>query len=135
MKAETKTVIVGSGVSALMLARMIRKYKNKNTEIIIIEREERIGGQFGSVNYGEHGYFDYGMHIYYECCIPEIDELFTSLLHDNDWNILIGNLKDAAEIYVNSKLQTLCPYVDLRKFPENKLRAYIADLFFTIRNN
>lgn len=127
-------VISGSGVSALMLARMIKKYKDSGASITIIERDEKIGGQFGSVSYGEHGYFDYGMHIYYECCIPEIDTLFTSLLPEKDWNILEGNYKDAAGLYVNGKLQLLTPYVDIRNLPEEKRKQYIAELLLHIES-
>lgn len=116
-------------MSALMLARMIKKYKEPKANITIIERDDKIGGQFGSVSYGEHGYFDYGMHIYYESCIPEIDTLFTSLMPDEDWNILTDNLKDAAGIYVNGKLQLETPYVDLRKLSAEKRKQYIAELF------
>lgn len=128
-----KTVIVGSGVSALMLARMIRTYKTPETEIIIVEREAKVGGQFGSVDYGQHGYFDYGMHIYYECGIREIDELFTSLLPESEWNILTHNLKDVAGIYFNGKLQTNTPYPDLRSWPEEKWKTLVGSLFQHIK--
>ncbi len=127
-------IIVGSGVSALMLAKMIKSYKNSHAKIIVIEREEKIGGQFGSVDYGVNGHFDYGMHIFYESCIPEIDKLFTSLLPNDEWNILEGNLKDVAGLFVNNKLQRLTPYVDLRNLPEEQLKKYIAELFLNIQN-
>ncbi len=133
--SKENIVISGSGVSALMLARMIKKYKNKDADITIIERDDKVGGQFGSVSYGDHGYFDYGMHIYYESCIPEIDSLFTSLLPDEEWNILIDNLKDAAGIYVNGKLQLDTPYVDLRNLSPEKRKQYVAELFLHIENN
>ena len=74
-----KTVIVGSGLSALMMARMIKKYRDPMASIVIIEKEKQIGGQYGSISYGEYGYFDIGMHIIYETCIPEIDNLFEDL--------------------------------------------------------
>ena len=126
-------IIVGSGVSALMLARMIKRYKDANSKIIVIEREDKIGGQFGSIDYGKHGCFDYGMHIYYESCIPEIDTLFTSLMPNDEWNILEGNLKDAAGLFVNNRLQTLTPYVDIRDLPEDQVKKYIGSLFLNIQ--
>ncbi|SRR5258706_9337228 len=133
--AKSNILIVGSGVSALMLARMIRRYKNPDALITIIEREDKIGGQFGSVDYGTHGVFDYGMHIYYESCVPEIDSLFTSILPEEEWNILVGNYKDAAGLFFNGRLQTDTPYVDMRKIPEKVLGQYISDLFFNIIYN
>jgi len=131
--SKKNNVIIGSGLSALMVARMIKKYKNPEAKITIIEREAKIGGQFGSVDYGKHGHFDYGMHIYYESCIPEIDTLFTSLLPENEWNILENNYKDVAGLFVNGKLQTLTPYVDLRNLSETKIKKYIAELFLNIQ--
>jgi protoporphyrinogen oxidase len=130
-----KTVIVGSGLSALLMARMIRLYRNPDADIVIIERDENIGGQFGSINYGEHGYFDIGMHIFYESCIPEIDRLFTDLLPEEEWNILEGNYKDVAGIFVNGKLQSNTPYVDLRSLPEEKWKKYVAGIFQAIQQN
>ena len=130
-----KTVIVGSGLSALMMARMIKKYRDTMADIVILEKEEQVGGQYGSINYGEHGYFDIGMHIIYETCIPEIDDLFEDLLPEEDWIILDNNYKDIAGIYVNGRLQTDTPYVDLRNSSPEKWREYIAELFQVIREN
>src|SRR5258708_35305854 len=115
--AKSNILIVGSGVSALMLARMIRRYKNPDALITIIEREEKIGGQFGSVDYGTHGVFDYGMHIYYESCVPEIDSLFTSILPEEEGNILVGNSKDAAGLLFNGRPQTITSNADILMVP------------------
>ncbi len=130
-----KTVIVGSGLSALMMARMIKKYRDPMAEIIILEREDHIGGQYGSIDYGVHGCFDIGMHIIYETCIPEIDSLFEDLLPEKDWIILDNNYKDIAGIYVNGRLQTDTPYVDLRGCTPEKWREYVAEIFQVIRDN
>ena len=130
-----KTIIVGSGLSALMMARMIKKYRDPMADIVILEKEEQVGGQYGSINYGEYGYFDIGMHIIYETCIPEIDNLFEDLLPEEDWIILDNNYKDIAGIYVNGRLQTDTPYVDLRNSSPEKWREYIAELFQVIREN
>jgi len=127
-----KTVIAGSGLSALMMARMIQLYRDPSAEIVIVERDANIGGQFGSFDYGEHGYFDIGMHIFYESCIPEIDELFTSLLPQEEWHILDNNYKDIAGLYVNGQLQTKTPYVDLRNLPEAEWKKYVAEIFYAI---
>ena len=135
MNKKPVTIISGSGLSALMLAKMIKKYKNPNANIIIVECENEIGGQFGSRNYGKHGCFDYGMHIYYESSIAEIDTLFTSILPDSDWHILTDNSKDIAGIYVNGVLQLDTPYVDLRNYPLEKKAQYLYELFSHIDHN
>jgi protoporphyrinogen oxidase len=130
-----KTVIVGSGLSALMLARMIQLYRDPDASIVIVERDEVIGGQYGGFDYGPNGYFDIGMHIYYESNIPEIDSLFTDLLPEDEWHILEGNYKDIQGLFYNGKLQTGTPSVDLRSLPEEKWKKYVAEIFFAIKNN
>lgn len=135
MKENPNVVIVGSGLSALMLARMIRAYHKTTEPIFIIEKDAVIGGQFGSIDYGENGYFDFGMHIYYESGIPGIDILFTDVLPAEEWNILENNYKDIAGIYVNGKLQTHTPYVDLRNATKENWEKYVAGIFSTIRDS
>ena len=93
---------------------MVRNCINDETPILIVEQESKIGGQFGSFDYGEYGLFDYGMHIYYESCVPEIDALFKDIFPSSDWNILEGNRKDIAGLFVNGRLQVDTPYIDLR---------------------
>lgn len=132
MKSEKINIIIGAGLSSLMIAKMILRYKNPKANIIIVEKDNIIGGQFGSTLYGEHGYFDYGMHIYYDSCVTEIDSLFTSILPAEEWNIMEGNFKDAAGIFFNGKLQIDFPYPDLRNIPVEKKKEYISDLFLNI---
>jgi protoporphyrinogen oxidase len=127
-------IVIGSGLSGLMLARMIKLYRDPEAEIIIVERDETIGGQYGSFDYGINGYFDIGMHIYYESGIPEIDKLFTELLPENEWNILEGNYKDVQGLFYNGKLQFDTPCVDLRNLPPDQWRKYTAEIFEVIKN-
>jgi protoporphyrinogen oxidase len=128
----SKIIIVGSGLSALVIAKTVKKYVNKNAEIHIIEREKSAGGQFSSINYGKDGYFDFGMHVYYDSCIPEIDDMVFSLLPREEWNVMENNEKDIAGLYVNGQLQTETPYIDLRNFPEEKRKEYIGSLLLNI---
>lgn len=128
----SKIIIVGSGLSGLIIAKTIKKFVNKNAEIHILEREKSIGGQFSSINYGEKGYFDFGMHIYYDSCVPEIDDMVFSLLPKEEWHVMENNEKDIAGLFVNGKLQTDTPYIDLRKMPEAKRKEYLGSLFQNI---
>ena len=127
---NNKYLIIGSGLTGLMVARFIRKYKDNNAEIIIIEKDDQIGGLFSSKKY-DHGYFDYGMHVYYDSCVAEIDDLVYEALPESEWHIMSDNKKDVAGIYVNEKLQITTPYVDLRNFPDNKKVSFIGDLFLS----
>jgi protoporphyrinogen oxidase len=129
------TIIAGGGLSALMLARMIKLYRDPGANIILVEKDENTGGQYGSYDYKEFGYFDIGMHIYYESCIPEIDKIFTELLPEDEWNILEGNNKDIQGLFYNGKLQKDTPCVDLRNLPEEQWIKYVSDIFLTIKEN
>jgi protoporphyrinogen oxidase len=131
---NSNIVISGSGLSSLIIAKLLSKRYPK-ANIHLIEKENVIGGQFGSVNYGDNQIFDFGMHIYYESCISEIDELFYETLTMNEWNVLEGNLKDAAGLFYNNKLQTLTPYIDLRNFSEEKKNEYLCEIFKNIEIN
>jgi protoporphyrinogen oxidase len=128
---NSNIVISGGGLSSLIIAKLLLK-RFPESNIHLIEKENVIGGQFGSINYGNNQIFDFGMHIYYESCIEEIDELFYESLPFNEWNVLEGNLKDVAGLFYNNKLQTLTPYIDLRNFSEEKKNEYICEIFKNI---
>ena len=133
--SQQRFVIVGGGIAGLMIARMIRAHRDRDAEIVIVERESHFGGQYSCVDYGtDGGCFDHGMHVYYDTSIPEVDILFTSIWPDAEWNIYEQNCKDLAGIYVNGRLQTLTPWVDLRLWPEEKLRGALADIMLSVRD-
>lgn len=130
---QQKFVIVGGGIAGLMISRMIRSQRSKDAEIIVVERESHFGGQYSCVDYGqEGGRFDHGMHVYYDSCIPEVDQLFTSILPTDSWNIYEQNLKDVAGIFFNDTLQTHTPWVDLRKWPQEQLQGVLGGLWTAI---
>jgi protoporphyrinogen oxidase len=132
---NTKPIVIsGSGLSALIVARMVRDRLHDETPILFVEQDSKIGGQFRSFDYGEYGLFDYGMHIYYESCLPEIDALVTDIFPSSDWNILEGNRKDIAGLFVNGRLQVDTPYIDLRNANEELRRKCIGELLAHIQN-
>jgi protoporphyrinogen oxidase len=133
--SEKPIIISGSGLSSLILARMVRTLLKESAPILIVEQAEEIGGQFRSFNYGQHGVFDHGMHIYYECCIPHVDTLFTGIFGDDDWEVLVGNRKDIAGLFVNGSLQLDTPYVDLRKSDPDFLRRCISELLLHVQSS
>jgi len=130
-----KTLIAGGGLSAMILARMLKRYRNPHAEIVIVEKEANLGGQYYGFDYNGHGYFDIGMHLYYESCIPQIDELFIDILPQEEWNFLENNQKDVAGVFFNGRLQQGTPYVDLRNYPRDQWTKYVAGLFSAIKNN
>ena len=78
-----KDVFLGSGLPSLVMAFYIAKnYPEK--EVVIIEREEKLGGTNGSISYDNGEVFDYGMKVYYECGIEQLDLIVENSLPKND---------------------------------------------------
>ncbi|MBM3679622.1 MAG: NAD(P)/FAD-dependent oxidoreductase, partial [Actinobacteria bacterium] len=127
-------VISGSGLSALLLARMVRSILRDPTPILVVEQNSEIGGQFRSFDYGAEGRFDHGMHIYYESSIPEVDTLLTGIFPDREWHILEGNRKDIAGLFVNGRLQVDTPYIDLRPADPDFRRRCIAEILLHVQD-
>lgn len=127
-------VISGSGLSALLIARMVGAVLRDRTPILVVEQNAEVGGQFLSFDYGPDGRFDHGMHIYYESSIPEVDTLFTGIFPEDYWHILEGNRKDIAGLFVNGRLQLDTPYVDLRAADPDFRRRCIAEILLHVQD-
>ena len=122
--------ICGSGLTGLILANYLIKYKNVSPMyIIILEASEHSGGLYNPWLSRKFGALDKGMHIYYETGIKEIDDLVYKCLEAHEWIILEGNRKDVSGAYFNSKLQHHTPYPDLREVSFSKRSTYIGDIF------
>ena len=127
-------VIVGGGLSSLMVATKLKK-DHPSCNLTIIEREKELGGMYKSFDYGKFGHFDHGMHIFYESCIPEIDDILIDSIGKDEWNFWEGNRKDIAGLYYNGKMQKNSPYVDMRSFDEATQKNALADFFFNLKSN
>ncbi len=123
-------IIVGGGFPSLLMAKSLAIKKAGNIRIVEIGPE--VGGQFRSFEYPE-GLFDQGMHIYYDTCDPQIDNLVYDILSENEWNVLEGNKKDIAGIFFHSKLQADTPYPDLRTVPADEWKRFVGDLMWEIK--
>jgi protoporphyrinogen oxidase len=121
-----KIVISGSGITGLVCALLLC-LKGQGEKIIIIEKNNELGGLLRHFHYGEWGNFDYGMHNLLETGINELDDLLFSLLPEKEWQILEGNKRDLAGIYFNGKLQKHTPYIDLRSLSQEDYHACLAD--------
>ena len=134
MFKHNDVVIVGGGLSSLLLDKWLSlKLPTGGKNIHIVEIGKELGGQFKSFNYDDVGYFDQGMHIYYDTCEKEIDDLIYSTLPADDWNVLEGNHKDIAGIYFRNKLQVNTPYPYLNDLPKDKWKQAVSDLMWEIK--
>ena len=108
-----KDVFLGSGLPSLIMALyMAKNYPEK--DIVIIEKEEKLGGTNGSVSYDKGEVFDYGMKVYYECGSEQLDSIVENALPKKDIFIYSDNEKDRAGCYFNGKIQKNSTCLDLR---------------------
>ena len=125
-------IVVGGGISGLLASLIFSEIYNK--KVLLIEKENKLGGLLKCFNYGKYGLFDYGMHTMYKSGIQELDNLLISLLPKEEWLFLDGNKRDLAGTIFNGKIQYNSPYPDLRNLSEEEFEKCKSDLLKTIDN-
>lgn len=120
-------LIVGSGISG-MIGALKFKEKNKDDDVIIVERDSMIGGLYKSYDYGEGRIFDHGMHNFCETDIDELNDFLHEILKDK-WNVLSGQNRDLAGLYFNNSFQMNSVYPDLRNFDRQTKNTILGELF------
>ncbi len=120
-------LIAGGGLTGLMCALKIRRL-HPGKRIVLLERSNQLGGLYGSRLYSDNIRFDNGMHVIYESCNPEIDDLYREIMPEEEWNIYEGNEKDIAGLFYRGRLQNYSHYVDLRSFPSEVRKSFIGSL-------
>jgi protoporphyrinogen oxidase len=124
-------VIAGAGITGLMLALQLTK-THQNRRITIFDRATEVGGMYASVKYPDGRVFDHGMHVIYESCAPEIDDLYREIMPEEDWHILERNEKDIAGLFFRGRLQTYSHYLDLRSYTADRQREFLGSLMQAI---
>ena len=113
MKPMRKDVFLGSGLPSLIMALYVAKnYPDK--QVVVIERDAKLGGTNASMSYPNGEIFDYGMKVYYECGIEQIDSLVEQALPAEDFFVYSDNAKDRASCYFNHNIQKNSLCLDLR---------------------
>ncbi len=131
---DSALIVVGGGLTGLMSALKLRQ-KFPSKKIVVIEKSDQIGGKYGSLLYPGGIRFDNGMHVIYESCNPEVDDLYREVMPESEWNIYANNEKDIAGLFFNGHLQTYSHYVDLRTFPSGVMEKFIGSLFQNLGNS
>lgn len=130
---ENAIVIAGAGLTGLMSALRLRQL-NPDKKIVLFDRSSEIGGMYGSIAYPDNIIFDYGMHVIYESCNSEVDDLYRKVMSENEWHIYEKNEKDIAGLFFRGRLQGYSHYVDLRSFPEEAKTNLAGSLFLNLDN-
>ena len=123
-------VILGGGIPGIFSALYLSKL-NPEWKIHLIESSNQIGGLYNSFIDDEGGIFDKGMHIIYETCIKEIDEIIRNCLDEDEWLYLKGNYKDIAGVFHNSILEKYSPYMHINSVKKRKLNECLAEFIKT----
>jgi protoporphyrinogen oxidase len=121
-------LIAGAGLTGLMSAlKLTQIYPDRR--IVVFDKSAQVGGLYASRLYPEDIRYDNGMHVIYESCNPEVDELYREVMPETEWNIYEGNEKDIAGLFFRGRLQTYSHYVDLRSFPSDVRKSFVGSLF------
>lgn len=120
-------VVVGGGIAGLVAALLLAEQGGR--KVIVIERENQVGGLLRCFDYGEYGVFDYGMHNMYETGVASLDELLFGLLPKDDWQLLERGGRDLAGVVFNGVVQHNSPFPDLRSLPRQQWEACILGFF------
>lgn len=126
-------IVLGGGIPGIFSALYIAK-KHPEYTVHLLESSEQIGGLYNSFKDEEAGIFDKGMHIIYETCIKEIDEIIRNCLPKNEWLFLEGNRKDIAGVYHNDLLEINSPYVHIDSIKGRKINRCLAELFLSLKD-
>ena len=129
--SQKNIVILGGGIPGIFSALYLSKLKPE-CNIYLIESDEKIGGLYNSFEDRDGGIFDKGMHLIYETCIPEIDDVIRNCLPEDDWIYLAGNKKDIAGVFHDNYLEKKSPYMHINSIKNKRLKICIADFFQTI---
>jgi protoporphyrinogen oxidase len=128
IKPDSKNIVIaGAGIPGLMIALRLVNTK-PDSRIVVFDRAAEVGGVYATINYANGRVFDHGMHIIYESCCPEVDDLYLEIMPSDDWHILEQNHKDIAGVFFRGKLQTYSHYVDLRSYPDNQQREFMGSV-------
>jgi len=119
-------IVVGSGISGMYTAHLL-KSKNPESNVLILESANQVGGLLKSFRYPNGAVFDQGIHTYYETGIHEIDKFFYELLSPKEWNELTAYKRDYGGNFFK-QLNINSPYVDSRVFNKSLQAQFISDL-------
>lgn len=129
-----KVVIAGAGMTGLMMALRIKQL-DPRIDVVIFDRADRPGGMYQSIEYPDGRLFDYGMHLIYESCNPDVDNLYREVMDERDWHIHENNEKDIAGLYFRGRLQDYSHYVDLRSFSDAEKKRFLGDFMLNLGTN
>ncbi len=121
-------VVIGGGFSGMVTAYFASKIFKKD-QVILIEKNNFLGGLYNSVSFKNKFFFDHGMHLFYQCKNKVINNFFFKLLKKKNWIILKGVKKDIAGVFYKGNLKTNSPYIDLNHINDKEKSSLMKDIY------
>jgi protoporphyrinogen oxidase len=109
---DKKNVIVGAGLTGLVLARVMQQ--RSDLPVVLLDSAPSTGGLFQSWTYPGYGTYDHGVHIFQDTGVEEIETIIRSSLRDAEWQDLSGYKREIAGLFFDGRLQTNTAFLDLR---------------------
>ena len=125
-------VVVGGGVAGMYASHLLKK-NNPNSQVVLLERGQKLGGLLQSFVYDKNINFDIGVHTFYETGHEEIDNFFFSIL-PSGWKFLTGYQRDLGGSWHNGTIQYETPYLNLINCKKEEKDKYFIDFFSNINN-
>ena len=120
--------IIGGGLAGLMAARSLR-VAQPDSEIIVIERSQELGGLLSGISYTDPDiYFDKGTHIFRETGNSEIDDFILNSIPSEELIHFDVGQGDVAGAVFDGRLQTNTHFPDIRH------RSDYKELFQSLKN-
>lgn len=117
-------VIVGTGISSLVLANLLIKKGIPGHKIILIESSDKVGGLFGFLEHDDGSKFDIGMHTLQLTGNLLIDEIILSIVDNDNWTRYQPPRHDLSGTIIHQTIFENGPYFDLNCFDESE-RLYL----------
>jgi hypothetical protein len=113
-------IIVGTGISSLVLAKLLIKKRIPGHEIILIETSDKAGGLFGYLEHDDGSRFDIGMHTLQLTGNLLIDEIILSIVDNDRWAKYQPPRHDLSGTIIHQTIFENGPYFDLHFFDERE---------------
>lgn len=85
-------VVVGGGIVGIFSSIYLKRFFK---EVVLIEKEQQLGGLLTSYEDAKGVFYDFGTHIPCQTYIPEIDEIIFKHIDETDWEVFeklkVGN--------------------------------------------
>lgn len=118
--------MVGGGIAGILAARLLAA---RGVRVVVVDREDALGGLFRSWQGGGGRWFDRGTHFALATGLPELDALLLPRGESDRWIRIEGKLAEGS--WYGGMLNEDSGCVDLRRLPPDQLERARAEIVAT----